>query len=149
MVAMEMEALLAHRGALVHVNHSHRIGGYARTGARPSVPRGHQEVATATGPATNYLADLGMIAWDAIIDQINTGHCKNMQELCNNIESISKEMKQVSPCKLPEFWKDQCTRRGWIWLDPNYHPFAKGDPEGLDRWKKQFEIFCLFHTPNS
>jgi len=46
-----MEALLAHRGALVHVDHSHRLERRARAGARPLAPRGHLLVPTATGPA--------------------------------------------------------------------------------------------------
>ena len=60
MVATNMEALLAHRGALVHVDHSHRVErrARARSGARPSAPRGHQEEV-----ATAFLGDMTTDLW--------------------------------------------------------------------------------------
>ena len=43
---IEMKALLAHRGVLVHVDHSHRLSGWGRADA--GLCRGHVEMRTAS-----------------------------------------------------------------------------------------------------
>ena len=106
MVATTMEALLAHRGALVHVDHSHRLErrARARAGASPSAPRGHQEVPTAT-PA--YVADVPVDLWENMLNNAATEDCQSLKQLCVAVQVLCRAANAPSPCNDPEFWKDQ------------------------------------------
>ena len=139
MVAMEMEALLAHRGALVHVDHSHRLErrARARAGASPSAPRGHQEVATATGPA-----HMPIEVWENMLVLATAEDCKSMKQFCTFLDLACKDTNTLSPCKKAWFWKKRCEAKDWLFKDPNYVPYNVDDAEGLDRWSKQYWLFC-------
>ena len=145
MVATKMEALLAHRGALVHVDHSHRLERRcSRAGASPSAPRGHQEVPTATpGVIPVHITDLHIEVWENMLEVVAVQDCKNVEELCKKLKILCKGLNVDSPCSKQDFWKGKCTSKGWLFKDPNYVPYDLDDPEDLIRWRKQYWLFCL------
>ena len=139
-----MEALLAHRGAVVHVNHSHRLQTRARTGSMPSAPRGHHEVPTATEFNTVLKVgwgDMPADVWENMLDKISD--CLGIEEVCKKLNIICKSINLASPCNLPDFWKSRCKDKGWLFKDPNYVPYNVDDAESIDRWRRQYWLFCL------
>tara|TARA_B110000858_G_scaffold169801_1_gene199175 strand:+ start:1533 stop:2879 length:1347 start_codon:yes stop_codon:yes gene_type:complete len=79
MVSMEMEALLAHRGALVHVDHSHRLERRASDRRIPKLPALHNPL---TDVAPSVLLGLPEDMWLHIMQNIDD------VELCNEIGRI-------------------------------------------------------------
>ena len=94
------------------------------------------------------LADLSPDVMENILKQLERdvngeNDCRSMREACDNMKQLARVYKVVVPCDDPSFWKARCTENGWLFGSEEYIPIdTKHGPDSLDRWKKQYHLFC-------
>ena len=107
-----------------------------RTGVLPPVP-------TALPPPVRLL---GFDYWVHVLEQLDpeVSACADVVQLCKTLRLTGKELGQQTPCDDAHFWERMCQTRVFLFYSPEYVPIASTSE--LDRWRKQYLLFCRVAT---